>query len=79
MIIGKRKYGILDLLRIPLVCAPGAAILAGLQIILAGIVPTAQVVVTARFLDTAVFIVENRAPLNLIYPALFAVVILIAY
>src|SRR5690554_2951522 len=79
MIIEKRKYGIFDLIKTPLTCAPGAAILAGLQIILAGIVPTVQVVVTARFLDTAVFIGENRAPLNLIYPALFAVVILIAY
>ena len=50
MIIGKRKYGILDLLRIPLVCAPGATILAGLQIILAGIVPTAQWLLPPVFL-----------------------------
>ena len=79
MLIEKRKYGVFDLLRIPLSCAPAVAILSGLQIILTGIIPTIQVVVTARFLDTAVFIAQNRAALNLIYPALFAVVSLIAY
>ena len=79
MIIENRKYGVFDLLRIPLACAPVTAIFAGLQVILAGIIPTVQVVVTARFIGTAVFIVENRATLNMIYPVLFTVVILIAY
>lgn len=79
MIIEKRKYGVFDIIRIPLKCAPVLGIVVGLEILLAGIVPTVQVVVTANFIDTAISIVKGKAEMGAIYPSLIAVVALIAY
>jgi ATP-binding cassette subfamily B protein len=79
MVITKRKYGILDIFRIPLECAPVLGTLVGIQILISGIIPTIQVVVTADFIDTALSIVKDKAATNLIYPPLLAVVALIAY
>ena len=61
MTITKKKYGILDILRIPIQCAPFYSIAAGLQDILAGIVPTIQILVTARFIDAAISVVKGTA------------------
>ncbi|SHF03864.1 ATP-binding cassette, subfamily B [Caldanaerobius fijiensis DSM 17918] len=79
MIIEKRKYGVFDIIRIPLKCAPVLGIVVGLEILLAGIVPTVQVVVTANFIDTAISIVKEKTKMGAIYPSLIAVVALIAY
>lgn len=79
MIINKREYRMIDILRIPLKCNPVSGILVGLQILIAGIIPTVQVVVTAKFIDTAISIAGGGADFNRIYLSLFAVVALIAY
>ncbi|MGI6704720.1 MAG: ABC transporter ATP-binding protein [Clostridia bacterium] len=79
MIIEKRTYGIADILRIPLKCAPILTVLAVVQNLADGIVPTVQVLVTASFLDTAIRIVGGALDPSLIYPSLGGVVALIAY
>ncbi len=79
MQIEARKYGILDMVKLPLQAAPLAASLVGLQMILAGIVPTLQVIATADFLDTAIGILQGEINQNQIYGSLFVVVIIIAY
>jgi ATP-binding cassette subfamily B protein len=79
MIIEKKKYGMADILRIPLKCAPIRTVLAALQPWANGIVPTVQVLVTASFLDTAIKIVGGGLDASLIYPSLGGVVALIAY
>lgn len=79
MVIKSREYGVSDILMIPLKCAPVLGTLIGLQILVAGIVPTMQVVVTASFINTAISIVKDNADIGLIYPSLLAVVFLISY
>ncbi|MDI9419252.1 MAG: ABC transporter ATP-binding protein [Firmicutes bacterium] len=79
MQIEARKYGLLDLIKIPIQAAPAAAILVGLHSILAGIIPTIHVLVTADFIDTAIGILQGSLARSEIYSSLFAVVVLIAY
>jgi len=74
-----RQYGYLDMLKIPLQCAPIAAMLIGIQGILTGIIPTIHVVVTANFIDTAIGILEGTTNQSQIYSSLLAIVALIAY
>lgn len=74
-----RKYGIVDTIRIPFRCAPVLTVLAGMQMFMAGAVPTLQIVATAKFIDTAITVVQNQSDLSLIYPSMIAVVALIAF
>lgn len=75
----KRQYGLGDLLRIPFQCNPGATIFLGLQYVLAGLIPTLQVLVTARFIDGALQIYQGTMDLQEIYPVILALLGLIAY
>lgn len=79
MKITARKYAIADMLRIPYQCSPVLTVLAGVLIVLGGLVPTLQIVVTAQFIDVAISIVSDKAATSLIYPSLFGVVALIAF
>ena len=79
MQIDARRYGLWDLVKLPLQAGPGAAILTGLNSLLSGIVPTLHVVVTASFIDTAIAVLQGSAERSEIYSRLFAVVALIAY
>lgn len=79
MIITERKYGILDMMGIPFRCSPTMTGLIILQMLLSGLVPTLQIIVTAKFIDTAITIVQQKLDIALVYGAIFAVVGLIAY
>ncbi len=79
MTIEKRKYTILDIIRMPVRCAPVPSVLSGTQILVAGVVPTIQVLASAALIDTAVAIVRNKTDAALIIPSLLAVVGLIAF
>jgi ATP-binding cassette subfamily B protein len=68
--VDKRKYGALDILKIPLRCAPVVGTLVGLQILLSGIVPTIQIIVTANFINTAISVAEKKAEMSIIYAPL---------
>ena len=61
MQIDARRYGLWDLVKLPLQAGPGAAILTGLNSLLSGIVPTLHVVVTASFIDTAIAVLQGSA------------------
>lgn len=74
-----RKYRLIDAIRIPFLSAPVATSLIGLSILLTSLVPTLQIIVTAKFIDQAIEIVQNQLTLNHIYPSLFTVVALIAF
>lgn len=75
----KRQYAIADILKIPLNCAPYSAILIAVQRILEGALPAVQVVVTAKFIDTAVAVAKGSKALSEIFPSLIMVVGLIGY
>lgn len=79
MIIQNRRYTTLDLLKIPFRTTPWFSAIAGAQILLAGLVPTLQIVASAYFIDTALSILKGNSHIGSVYPSLFAVVGLIAY
>lgn len=79
MVIQARKYGLIDTIKIPIKCAPVSAVFVAFQMILLGIISTVQVVVTARFIDNAISILQGDLEMARLYPSLLAVVGLIAY
>lgn len=79
MILENKSYTILDILKIQLQCTPIYSILTALQRFLEGIVPTLQVVITAKFIDTAVSVAAGKDTIVSILPSLFAVIALIGY
>jgi ATP-binding cassette subfamily B protein len=79
MMIVKRKYAVLDVIRMPVQCAPVLSLLAAVQIILSGIVPTVQVLASTAFIDTAMAVVRDSTDASAVLPSLLAVVGLIAY
>lgn len=79
MLLENKTYTTKDIIKIPLKAAPIPSMLIGLQKLLSGIVPTLQVLVTAKFIDTAVSVVANKKAASTIMPSLIAVVSLIAY
>lgn len=79
MEIAERKYGLFDILSLPLKCAPISTILIGTQRFFAGIIPSIQILVTAKFIDTSISIVGGYAHINSIYPSLFGIIAMIAF
>jgi ATP-binding cassette subfamily B protein len=75
----KNNYGALDIIKIPFNFAPWYSILMLIQKVLDGIVPTLQVLATAKFLDTAISVVSKKMSLNGIFIPLTLVVVLIVY
>jgi ABC-type multidrug transport system fused ATPase/permease subunit len=54
MLLKNRKHLLLDIIRLPVTVAPGAAFLKALHTLIMGILPTFQVYATARFVDAAI-------------------------
>lgn len=79
MALEARRYGFPDLIRIPLRYAPAAGFFLILAALLTGLAPTLRVMLTAQFIDTAVDIVAGSQPMEGIYPAIFGIMVLIAY
>ena len=79
MLLESRIYTTKDIIMIPLKAAPMYSILIGIQRLLSGIVPTLQVLVTAKFIDTAVWVVTGKKETGIIFPPLIAVASLISY
>ncbi len=75
----KESYGVSDIVGIPFRCAPWYSTLIAAQKIANGIIPTLQVIVTAKFLDTAIAIVSGNKVVNEIFIPLALVVLLIGY
>lgn len=79
MQIENRKYGTLDILRLPFTTAPLPSILVGAQQLFSGLAPTIQVIATANFIDAAVAVVQDGADIHSVIPSLLAVIALLAY
>lgn len=75
----KEKYTIGDIIKIPFNCDFRYALVIMFQKILQGLVPTLQVIATAKFLDVAMAIVNGKADYNEIFLPLTLVIIFIAY
>jgi ATP-binding cassette, subfamily B, bacterial len=75
----KRPFRLSDLVLIPFRCAPVPTILTGVQNLAAGIVPTLQVIVTARFIDAAISVVNASSSVVDALPSLLWVTGLIAF
>lgn len=79
MKVNKESYGFKDLLFIPFLCNPWATSFIALQRVLMGLVPTMQVIVTAKFIDGAIQVYQGSLKLKSIYPSLFALLALLAF
>lgn len=77
MKLEKKKYNILDIIRIPLIYSSRESILVGIKYILDGIIPILQVLVTAKFLDIAIQIFNHKKQFDdIIKPIIFMIVLL---
>ena len=75
----KTDYGWWDIIKIPFRYAPSYSALIAAEKILSGLVPTLQVIVTAKFLDTAIAVVSGNMNYSEIFLPLISVVLLIVY
>lgn len=79
MVLENKKYSILDIIRIAYRCEAVFSFLIALKVIVSGLVPTLQIIVTANFVDMAIKIVNDKLPVNNIYPSIIFIVLLIAF
>ncbi|WP_346936810.1 ABC transporter ATP-binding protein [Clostridium sp.] len=79
MRLESRNYNTGDIIKIPFKFAPAQAILIALQKLLDGVVPTLQILATAKFLDTAILIFKQEKGIKDIVMPLLFVIILLAY
>ncbi|GAA0772441.1 hypothetical protein GCM10008908_18720 [Clostridium subterminale] len=79
MRLESRNYNTGDVIKIPFKFAPAQAILIALQKLLDGVVPTLQILATAKFLDTAILIFKQEKGIKDIVMPLLFVIILLAY
>ena len=79
MRLESRNYNTGDIIKIPFKFAPAQAMLIALQKLLDGIVPTLQILATAKFLDTAILIFKQEKGIKDIVMPLSFVIILLAY
>ncbi|WP_404661120.1 ABC transporter transmembrane domain-containing protein [Haloimpatiens myeolchijeotgali] len=73
------RYKSIGILKIPFKYARKYSIVIGIQKILEGIVPTLQILVTARFLDVAIDIVSKNRDFSDIFIPLGLIVLLLVY
>ncbi|MGH4125079.1 MAG: ABC transporter ATP-binding protein [Clostridium sp.] len=79
MSLENKRYGTIDILRIPFKYATKESILMGIKYIIDGIVPTMQILATASFLDRAIEIFNNEKEFFSIVNPIIFMAILLAY
>lgn len=79
MILESKNYNTGDIIKIPFKFAPVQATLVALQKLLDGLVPTLQILATAKFLDTAILVFKKEENTSDIISPLIFVIILLAY
>ncbi len=79
MKLESKNYSIGDIIKIPFKFAPVQATLVALQKLLDGVVPTLQILATAKFLDTAISVFKKEEDTSDIIAPLIFVIILLAY
>ena len=75
----KRKYRFIDFLTIPLMICPLYTAIKILNQILGALLPSLQVLVTAKFIDTALLIFNQNSPREAIYLPLIWLMLIVAY
>lgn len=74
-----KDYTIKDIILIQFKYSPLNAMIMALQVIIESIVPSLQILVTAKFLDTAILVVSGKGNLRDIFMPLSIIIIFIAY
>lgn len=79
MKLEKQKYGLGDIIKIPLKSAPISATLMGVLNLFQGLIPTIQLLITADFLDAAIAIFNKKQDASSIITPLILLSLTIAY
>lgn len=79
MRLESKNYNAGDIIKIPFKFAPAQATLIAIQKLLDGLVPTLQILATARFLDIAILIFKQEKHIKDIVMPLLFVILLLAY
>lgn len=79
MRLESKNYNVGDIIKIPFKFAPAQATLIALQKLLDGLVPTLQILATAKFLDIAILIFKQEKHIKDIVMPLLFVILLLAY
>lgn len=79
MRLESKNYNVGDIIKIPFKFAPAQATLIAIQKLLDGLVPTLQILATARFLDIAILIFKQEKDIKDIVMPLLFVILLLAY
>lgn len=77
--VKEKKYGVKDIIGIPFKYAPKSSIVIVIQKLIDGIVPTVEVIVTAKFLDISILVVRGEKSIKNIFLPMFIIITLIAY
>ncbi len=79
MRLESKNYNAGDIIKIPFKFAPAQATLIAIQKLLDGLVPTLQILATAKFLDIAILIFKQERDIKDIVMPLLFVILLLAY
>ncbi len=79
MRLENKNYNAGDIIKIPFKFAPAQATLIAIQKLLDGLVPTLQILATAKFLDIAILIFKQEKDIKDIVMPLLFVILLLAY
>lgn len=79
MRLESKNYNVGDIIKIPFKFAPAQATLIAIQKLLDGLVPTLQILATAKFLDIAILIFKQEKHIKDIVMPLLFVILLLAY
>ncbi len=79
MRLESKNYNAGDIIKIPFKFAPAQATLIAIQKLLDGVVPTLQILATAKFLDIAILIFKQEKDIKDIVMPLLFVILLLAY
>lgn len=78
-ILKKKTYNLFDYVRIPLAICPGHTIAEIINKSLSAVIPSIQVLVTARFINTALDVFNGKSQRSSIYLPLILLILLMAY
>ena len=79
MFFGKKRFNFLTMLILYFKIVPAAATYRTVMAIISALTPTLSIIVTARFLDTAITAVGDRSQLHAVYPPLILLIIISLY
>lgn len=79
MKVNNKKYGAKDIFLIPFKCGPSYVLLNTIMYFLAGVVPTIEIIVVAKFIDQAIYVVNNKESILTVVPMVLLLMALLSY